>query len=97
MCHKDTTCDQFGCWAGVAGRNLFCLSHLRQNQHKVQKLFRNIYQKLIYKDAEIWPRFVKNLNAKAFKGEKGIIKLNDFIQILKQEQLSLREKQSSLI
>lgn len=28
---KDSACEQAECWAGVAGRMPFCLSHLKQN------------------------------------------------------------------
>lgn len=35
MLHKDSACDEQGCWSSVAGRTLYCLSHLRQNQQKI--------------------------------------------------------------
>lgn len=50
MVHRDQPCDQEGCWASVTGSALFCISHLKQNQQKILKLYANLYNRISNSD-----------------------------------------------
>ena len=78
----DTACDYAGCWASVCGRTLFCLSHLKQNEQKILRLFRNIHKKITAKSASNWTKFINLLEKSAEHEDKSLIKMSDFLRIL---------------
>ena len=55
---KDSSCEQSGCWASTAGRALFCMSHLKQNEQKIMKLYKNIYRRICSVDRLNWSKFI---------------------------------------
>lgn len=95
--HKDQPCDQEGCWSSVSGRALWCLSHLKQNQEKILRLYTNIHSKIIKKDPKNWTKFMLLLDRQAMHDDKSLIKINDLLNILGKFRLKLSDKQIGII
>ena len=97
LSHKDATCEQEACWAPTIGGQLFCLSHLKQNQAKILRLYRNIYTRITKADPADWGRFVKLLKKNANKDDYCLIKMKDFLSVLARFRLKLSDRQIGLI
>lgn len=97
LSHKDATCEQESCWAPTTGSQLFCLSHLKQNQAKILKLYRNIHTKITKTDPADWGKFVKLLKKHANKDDNCLIKIKDFLSVLAKFRLKLSDRQRQLI
>lgn len=92
LANKVATCDQEECWAPTSGTALFCLSHLKQNQAKVLKLYRNIYSKIRRKDPAAWNNFIGQLKRNANREDRSLIQIQEFLRVLAKFRLKLSDK-----
>ena len=96
-CQKDRTCDEPGCWAPAVGSTVYCLSHLKQNKQKIQKLYKNIYNKIVAKDPLNWVKFIRKLKMSSVEDDTSQLKMEQFTKVLASYRLRLSDKQSSVL
>lgn len=79
------------------GRALFCISHLKQNQQKILKLYNNCYTRITAKRADNWSKFMAFLDRYAIRDDKSLIKMANLLRILRNFRLKLSDKQTTMI
>ena len=89
---KDSACDVFGCWASVAGRTLYCMPHLKQNQQKILRLYNNIHDKVTRDDPENWKRLLTVMVRNALPEDRTLIKIDSLERVFAKFHVKLREK-----
>ena len=81
----------------MTGRALFCISHLKQNQQKILKLYTNVYTRITAKRADNWVKFMALLDRHGMRDDKSLIRLTDLLRILRKFRLKLSERQTTII